>query len=50
MPDAKTVHLRLPPAYLERGTLLNVLRQMLKRASTGVGVTVEESGETPAIA
>jgi transcription-repair coupling factor (superfamily II helicase) len=40
MPDAKTIHLRLPPAYLERGTLLNVLRQMLKRASANVGVTV----------
>jgi transcription-repair coupling factor (superfamily II helicase) len=33
VPDSKTVHLRLPPAYLERPTLLSVLRNLLARAS-----------------
>ncbi|HNQ22233.1 MAG TPA: transcription-repair coupling factor [Phycisphaerae bacterium] len=32
MADGKTVHLRLPPGYLETGTLLAVLRQMFRRA------------------
>jgi len=32
MPDSKTVHLRLPPNYLERPTLVRVLRQMLAKA------------------
>jgi transcription-repair coupling factor (superfamily II helicase) len=32
MPDHKTVHLRLPPNYLETNTLLPVLRRMLLRA------------------
>jgi transcription-repair coupling factor (superfamily II helicase) len=32
MPDAKTIHLRLPPDYLEPAALLPVLRQMFKRA------------------
>jgi transcription-repair coupling factor (superfamily II helicase) len=36
MPDAKTVHLRLPPAYLEPSTLLSVLRNMLARAASQV--------------
>jgi transcription-repair coupling factor (superfamily II helicase) len=47
MPDAKTVHLRLPPAYLEPSTLLSILRNMLARAASqvkadaaGVGATV----------
>ena len=31
-PDANTIHLRLPPAYLEQGTLVPVLRRMLTRA------------------
>ncbi len=33
LPDSKTVHWRLPPAYLERTTLVSVLRNMLARAS-----------------
>jgi transcription-repair coupling factor (superfamily II helicase) len=31
-PDAKTIYLRLPPAYLEPPTLVSVLRNMLARA------------------
>jgi len=34
MPDPNTVHLRLPPAYLEPTTLLPVLRRMLQKASS----------------
>jgi hypothetical protein len=37
MPDAKTVHWRLPKAYLEPATLLAVLRKQL---AAGVEVTV----------
>jgi len=33
MPDPKTIHLRLPPAYLEPGTLVPVLRRMFQRAA-----------------
>ena len=40
VPDAKTIHLRLPPAYLETATLLPVLRRMLQRASTRTGANV----------
>ncbi|MCG3129390.1 MAG: Transcription-repair-coupling factor [Phycisphaerae bacterium] len=32
MPDAQTVHLRLPPRYLEPGTLTSVLKRMLAKA------------------
>lgn len=32
LPDEKTVHWRLPPKYLESGTLLPILRRMLNRA------------------
>jgi transcription-repair coupling factor (superfamily II helicase) len=32
MPDARTIHLRMPPAYLESPTLLTVLRNMMKKA------------------
>ncbi len=39
MPDDKTIHLRLPPAYLEAGTLLPVLRKMLSTNKTNVGMT-----------
>ncbi len=33
MPDAETVHLRLPPKYLEPGTLTPVLRRMMVKAA-----------------
>ncbi len=33
MPDARTIHLRLPPSYLETATLVAVLRRMLGKAS-----------------
>ncbi len=33
MPDAKTIHWRLPPAYLEPATLLAVLRKHLARGA-----------------
>ena len=39
LPDPKTVHLRLPPAYLEPRTLVPVLRRMLRKATSTVGVT-----------
>jgi len=39
MPDDKTIHLRLPPSYLETGTLLAVLRKMLSTNRTNVGLT-----------
>ncbi len=32
-PDAQTIHLRLPPAYLEPTTLVPVLRRMLEKAA-----------------
>jgi transcription-repair coupling factor (superfamily II helicase) len=32
MPDARTIHYRPPPSYLEAGTLLPVLRRMFARA------------------
>ncbi|MCC7291810.1 MAG: transcription-repair coupling factor [Phycisphaerales bacterium] len=34
MPDAQTVHLRLPPKYMEPGTLTAVLRRMMVKAAT----------------
>ncbi len=34
MPDSNTIHLRLPPNYLEPDTLLPVLRRMLTRGMT----------------
>ncbi len=34
LPDPKTIHLRLPPAYLEPGTLVPVLRRMFQKAAT----------------
>jgi transcription-repair coupling factor (superfamily II helicase) len=40
MPDPKTVHLRLPPNYLEPQTLLTVLRHMLAKAKSRVGANV----------
>ena len=33
MPDAKTIHWRLPPNYLEPGTLLAVLRKHLSKGA-----------------
>jgi len=36
MPDTRTIHLRLPPNYLEPATLIPVLRQMLARARAKV--------------
>ncbi len=33
MADAKTIHLRLPPAYLEQNTVVPVLRRMMSRAT-----------------
>ncbi|MGI0148599.1 MAG: TRCF domain-containing protein, partial [Thermoplasmata archaeon] len=39
MPDGKTIHLRLPPAYLEPASLVPVLRRMLLRAASPVGAT-----------
>jgi len=38
MPDDKTIHLRLPPAYLEAGTLPAILRKMLSTDKTNVGM------------
>ncbi len=40
VPDSRTVHLRLPPSYLERGTLVSVLRNLLARAES------EQNAET----
>ncbi len=37
MPDPNTVHLRLPPNYMETGTLLAVLRKMLSCQEQTVG-------------
>jgi len=34
MPDDRTIHLRLPPPYLEPATLIPVLRRMLVRAES----------------
>ena len=39
MPDAQTVHLRLPPNYLEPSTLVPILRRMLVQAATKVEAT-----------
>ncbi len=39
-PDPNTIHLRLPPAYLETATLLPVLRQMFVRARSHVETTL----------
>lgn len=33
MPDSRTIHLRLPPSYLESATLVPVLRRMLAKAA-----------------
>ncbi len=33
VPDGKTVHWRLPPAYLEKPTLVSLLRNMMARAA-----------------
>ena len=33
MPDSRTIHLRLPPSYLESTTLVPVLRRMLAKAA-----------------
>ena len=43
MPDPRTIHLRLPPAYLEAPTMLAILRKLLRQAdrSPQEGVTVE---------
>ena len=35
IPDGRTVHLRLPPAYLEPASLVPILRRMLARAVEG---------------
>ncbi|MGB2985764.1 MAG: transcription-repair coupling factor [Phycisphaerae bacterium] len=40
MPDAKTIHLRLPPSYLEPPTLVPVLRNMFVKARSRVEATV----------
>lgn len=32
MPDSRTIHLRLPPAYMESGTLVADLRRMFQKA------------------
>jgi hypothetical protein len=32
MPDSRTIHLRLPPSYLDSATLVPVLRRMLAKA------------------
>ena len=40
MPDPKTIHLRLPPNYLEPSTLLPVLRRMFLKAKSRVETTV----------
>jgi transcription-repair coupling factor (superfamily II helicase) len=37
IPDERTIHLRLAPAYFEQPTLLAVLRQLLGRARVDVG-------------
>ncbi|MHC4696126.1 MAG: transcription-repair coupling factor [Planctomycetota bacterium] len=39
MPDARTIHLRLPQNYLEPATLIPVLRRMFSRANTKVEAT-----------
>ena len=39
MPDLKTIHLRLPPSYLEPTTLVTVLRRMLTKAGPGVSLS-----------
>ncbi len=38
-PDPQTIHVRMPPRYLEPGTLLPVLRRMLAKAWERDGVT-----------
>ena len=37
IPDERTIHLRLAPAYFEQPTLLTVLRKMLGRARVDAG-------------
>ena len=39
LPDPKTVHLRLPPAYLEPSSLVSVLRHMLMKAASREGAS-----------
>jgi len=34
MPDAHTIHLRMPPAYLEPRTLPAILRRILNRSAS----------------
>ncbi len=46
MPDAKTVHLRLPPAYLEPSSLVSVLRHMLVKAASRADASVAGVGAT----
>ncbi len=43
-PDARTIHWRLPPAYLEPSSLIPVLRRILERAVSRVDATA--SGAT----
>jgi len=38
MPDRRTIHLRLPPAYFETATLLAVLRRMLAHVAVDAGM------------
>ncbi|MDO8631585.1 MAG: helicase-related protein, partial [Phycisphaerales bacterium] len=40
MPDSRTIHLRLPPSYLEPTTLVPVLRRMLAKAATATEAIV----------
>jgi transcription-repair coupling factor (superfamily II helicase) len=40
MADAQTIHLRLPPNYLEPGTLVPILRRMFVRATERIGAAV----------
>jgi len=46
MPDAKTVHLRLPPTYLESSSLVSVLRHMLVKAASRPDARFAEVGAT----
>jgi len=46
MPDAKTVHLRLPPAYLEPSSLVSVLRHMFVKAASRADANVAGVGAT----
>ena len=46
IPDAKTIHLRLPPAYIEPTSLVPVLRRMLVRAVSPVERTTPAEATT----